>query len=586
MSRLKWIVGALLLASLPMMTAAGPTYGPTSGGGSSYAPMLTLPDTIGAVVGAQANLWYDQLSPVMPGLDGSAFLCASDSGKTWARSWRWTPAAARNTALTIKALDANGTIQSTASTVVAAVAKTAGVGYKNVLFIGDSQGVSSSYLLTSAIDSLFLADGGSAIRLLGTRGTGRNLSEFRGGWEAKHWADSTGTVKDNPFYINGRLDFRKWTIAHLDSSGYHNNNDTEKPGYIDYFVISLGGNDLFSSVGAHDMTAAEQTLILGYYDSIIAGALNGTYGYSNARVYIELMQQPANHIEASGYGYAALGTTYSTVWPYYVRNVAKLNKAILDRYDGRRYNARVDVIGAGLNVDRVFGYPRIASAANSRTSGTETLYTNLLHCGPVGLYELADGTYAHLRQQMSLETNYNAVLKSEDFKTQWSVVPAIGEWTEEATTTAPDGSSGAQVWETKASTTSAFYKAASADIIIGTDNVFSCFLKYSEDAAKISMRVDPTAGTSMSIILTLDSATGTTYVSRSGLAVGAWGSSAYPNGWQRVFITFPGGADVGKQAALYIYPASDTSLPARTVGLWGAQFETGTTIPRGYMSKP
>jgi hypothetical protein len=483
--------------------------------------------------------------------------------------------------LTIKALDANGTVQFSKTTRLYAPASTAGVKYAHVLLIGDSIPASNAYLEVATIDSLFknaTSGGGACVRLIGTRGSGVVLSESRPGWAAADYADST--FRDNPFYINGRLNFKAWSIAHGDSSGKWERGATDKAGPIDYVIIHLGVNDLWG-IGAASMTAAQQATILGYYDTLIAGILDPTYGYPNARILIQLSSHPANRLEAYSENYVSNGA-----WAYYTDNLARLNAAIIARYDARAYSGRVDVVAAGLTVDRTYGYPRELRAVNSRSPWTEQSYTNYHHPAACGSYQYGDAIYSHLRLMMRNELNLNTLSagQSEGF----AVWTNSGSMTQNADIAAPDGVTDAESWTTAAATMSFFYLGEiGGQRLLTADNVVSCFFKYVGATSHIRIGGTWNSGASgNSCTFDLGTSGGNTTATYTGGNTTDYGVSYYPGGWTRIYVHLvPDAGDIGDPMQFNLFLETGTAAGTHTVGLWGAQLEHGVTTASSYQKK-
>ena len=97
-----------------------------------------------------------------------------------------------------------------------------------VLVIGDS--TVNAGTMTQAMLELFKSDG-STLTLLGTRGSGKNLHEGRGGWRSYDYCESKVRSNiSNPFYKNG-FDF----TYYMNSQGYKD---------VDVVVLQLGINDI------------------------------------------------------------------------------------------------------------------------------------------------------------------------------------------------------------------------------------------------------------------------------------------------------------------------------------------------------
>jgi len=559
--------------SAAFILGASPMSGPVQLRPNSYAPTLAIPDTIYATPGHEVNVWGESLSPVPSGATGAAYSYVSTLGRVTTRGWRFRPGATTSAPLTITALDANGTALTSATTRIVAVSDSAGTGSANVLFIGDS--VLASGGVVGQVDTLFTAGGGGTIALQGSQGSGKILHEGRIGYEIRDFATAGDAGHRNPFAYADTLNLQQY-IA--DST-------LAAP---DYAVIHLGGNDIFSTVGAHVMTSTELDSLLYYMDVLLEGITSADDGYPDCKVIISLIGPWASDPSAFGYVYGAIAQRR-----YFDQNTAAFNRAVVARYDGGAHLANVDVCASNLFIDRINGYASAQDSVSARCAVQVPWYNNYLHPKVQGNRQMADAMYAHLRglrNQEVVQAN-NLLPNSTDFTT-WT---ATGAPTQGSNTTDPLGGSNAQTWTAATNTYTRFDKAPGAAGWSGTmeaNTVISCYMKYisggESGAARVAVSARSAAATATWYVEFAIGAGSCLYAS-SNVAAGStlqYGIDTIGGGWYRVWMWCNATADAGEAAYARIWLAYPNTHDSAVVSPWGAQFETGVTTPGAYDATP
>lgn len=333
-------------------------------------PQVVIPDTVYAVVGRAMSIRYDQITPQIPEAVRITYGCTSAVGSVGASGFSYTPTETGSHQVIFSLADAWNDVTVKDTTTVVVVASDHGGGTKSVLFVGDSVAglippgePGNAYVPTYTMD-YFTADGGAAIRLLGSQGD-PHFHECRLGWDWPSFTTLSGG--DNPFWdaVNSRIDFQKY-IA-----------DSGLVGPIDFCAIQLGYNDLYGMSDTLD--AAGIATITGHIDDFVDAMLSATTGYPNCKIVIGLPS--AGNIDTLAWidDYGSL-----TGWKLYEYNFTIYRNALNERYGSGAYHANVAVCGVGLWVDRVNGYPS----------------NNYLHPNSTGAIEMADAFYAHLRALM------------------------------------------------------------------------------------------------------------------------------------------------------------------------------------------
>lgn len=340
-----------------------------------FNPQLVLPDTIYIATGREFNLWYDQL--VVDFNNNFYIKAVCDSGKDWNRSFRWTPSVADvKKTLTLYVYSQSGTNVGRVQTVLKTVSKTSGSGTINILTVGDSY--ISANTIVQELDTLIATDGGFTNDMIGTRGSGDDHHEGRGGWKYQYYATdySDVTYGANPFW-NGGIDF----------ANYITTNSLPDPNIV---IFHLGTNDVN---GYLNITTSTITTSINYTKSLIDALLED---YPNCKIILNI--PPFNAADKSGW--ASLNYTKYLDYSYYHYNInlRLYAQMLLDAFDGGVYSNKVWVVYSGLWVDRTYGFTTATRAISSRVTGTnESYYTDGIHPNSSGYQQIADAIYSVIR---------------------------------------------------------------------------------------------------------------------------------------------------------------------------------------------
>ena len=208
------------------------------------APSLVTPTAINlsgilyVAVGTTLNIFFDNI--IFGKASDYDFSVTSTIGKTMSDRWTYTPTSAAVSTVSIEAYQ-NGTLAAKKTVTIIASA----IGTKNLtaLVLGDST-VNANFMTQRLLD--LYSQESSNLTLIGTRGSGANRSEGRGGWGARTYrtgASIYGVV--NPFYNPDKSDF--------DFEYYMANQGYSTPNHV---IIQLGINDTFAFKSDDELYAA------------------------------------------------------------------------------------------------------------------------------------------------------------------------------------------------------------------------------------------------------------------------------------------------------------------------------------------
>lgn len=604
------LIGALLAALVLCLVAATHNPGTFVGGsgGASYIPSVLFPDTLKIAVGREGNIWYDAMSPYFyPGLATSWLAYGTLTDTTVARAldrcWRWSPSAAKSETITVKTVDPNGAIGQSATMIVRAVSKTAGSGTNRILFIGDSlldgtaADTTSSSPVISLVDSLFnvIDAGAGTLVTVGTQGTTWK-GEGRAGYTAHRFSSAPSSGIYSPFWdsTHGRVDFRDYMTRH------------SLTGPIDYCVIMLGWNDIFA-LGGTDATVAQIDHIVAHIDTLVSVMKDEYRGYPGCRVFVCTNPMGANTLAGWGREMAVAGyKTYRDDWTYWQRNMARLNAAIIARFDDDGTYAdtknQVDVIPVHLAVDRKYGYSFANLAVSARNPNTEFRHTAWIHPNASGADQEADIMYGYLRHGFAMGNPVNLLSNTEQYGT-W-VATGSPSWVGWAPCTVADVDSAAgQVWSFTDNTLT-YFTLATPGLTIGESNCLSFYFKRQGSGYSTSpmVLVDVTGGTDRYATFSVTDTYPTgmlslfnTFFGGSNYG-GANADSSYnwhrttntPSGWLRISFSFDHmlNETTNQQglaiAGVRLYVNGHTSRTSSQISLTGIQFEQGTRRPSKY----
>lgn len=441
--------------SSSISVAAPPTYTqsgfqlllklPNSGGSTPvvYTPELVLPPKIYALESLQSNIFLEHTLTVDYNLYDFNFTC--DKGIHQNRGWRWTPSStdvAGNYALTLMCLDKQtGSQLATASTQVVLVNKNANSGVtKKVQVIGDSlvsAGSITQGLLNNASTDVM------PITLIGTRGTGLNKHEGRGGWTINDYTTvgrtyylftvsgvTTTPAINATTYSYGGGEFTVQEASITSGSGtllcshtgtaptngatgtltktnvsagdatiafsnvqsqsgnpFWNGTAVNYQNYLtvnslaapDVVIIQLGINDTFN------MTSDQAVIDFCATAFPKLDVLINSILAVNANIKVAVSAPPSYASQdAFGNNYQCGQTSRRAK-----RNITTYNKQLFAYYKDKEAS-RIYVISGGINVDAENNFPESVVSVNSRNTKTVIKQTNAVHPDTSGYYQESD----------------------------------------------------------------------------------------------------------------------------------------------------------------------------------------------------
>ncbi|MDM0086743.1 MULTISPECIES: hypothetical protein [unclassified Variovorax] len=447
----------LMLTNPAEVSVVSPTTALVAAVAASIVPPTTaldivVPPHVYGVVGSECNVYLDNLffdSARDYFLDVTS---AVGNGQQQEERWTWTPAAAQATgSLTFAVHEKRtGALLVSKSTIARAAALNAGAGVtQKVLRLGDS-------LVNAGVVGQTLLDRAAAdvmkIELLGTRGTGLNRHEGRGGWSIADY--STAGRTNYSFTVSGVT-----TAPAINSTTYTNNGNTYTvqevaltggagtiicsvdplngaptasgvltkgagagdvtiafsafstvPGnpfwrggalnfgqYLtdfgvavpDWVFPSLGINDVFS-VTSDALAIATATSAFTNLDALLASIKAAGPGI---RIGLVIPTPPAASQDAFGYAYGTGQPRFRDK-----RNIMFWVQQLIAKYAGQEAN-RIHLVPSNVALDTVSNYPLAAAApVNSRNAAVQVQrQNNGVHPATSGYQQLGDAEFAFLK---------------------------------------------------------------------------------------------------------------------------------------------------------------------------------------------
>ncbi len=366
---------------------------------------LLLPKEIPAVVGVEANIYFDN---VVLCRDTAALVFDVDCrrGRQQVERWTFTPTAkdVGKHPLTLKVCNETMRVIAQAETTVRVVPADAGKGRETtVLCIGDSLTAAGYYP-----ERIFLASkqAGAAFTMIGTAPTrGRaegSRHEGYGGWTFQRFVTMAtknpefgkregaaplilfagGRRKTSPFmFWDGEkavFDFPRYVKEQCNGRG------------PDFVTIALGCNDTFS--------ATEETIeeridkMFGYADPLVAGIHAAR---ADTEIGIVSLVPPAGTQDAFGQNYRCGQTRWQ-----YRRNQHRVVERMMAKYGGREAE-HIYFVPAYLNLDTMNGYPTRAAPAFAHATAKVARLSNGVHPAKGGYYQMGDSIYAWIRGKLA-----------------------------------------------------------------------------------------------------------------------------------------------------------------------------------------
>lgn len=379
------------LTILAGLLLAGTTFAEEA---ASPSPLrLVLPPEIHAVVGLEANLYFDN---VILTLDRSAWAFDVDCAIGTQQSERWTCTPSDKdvgkTPLTLTIRDAENRVVALGATVVRVSPASVGGGREvSLLVIGDSLTHASIYPARVFDLGKQL---GPEIRLVGSHAPNAQRPEIRhegyGGWTAERFAtlctDSArpgaGADRGSPFLFKDapaapQLDFARY---------FEEVNEGKAP---DFVVLFLGCNDTF---GVNDETIESRIdWMFGHYDALIA-ALKKTAPATEVGAL--LLVPPAASQDAFGANYTCGQTRVQ-----YRRNQHRVVERMLAHY-GDREAEGIFLIPAHVALDCEHNYPTQTATWNIHCQTQTDRQCNGVHPAAGGYNQIGDAVFAWLKGRL------------------------------------------------------------------------------------------------------------------------------------------------------------------------------------------
>lgn len=319
------------------------------------------------------------------------------------------------------------------------------------LVIGDSlvnAGVITQRLLDIAVDDVM------KVQLVGTRGTGLNKHEGRGGWKIADYAGSgqsnykftvSGVVTtpaiNSTNYEFGGVTYRVQEVSLTDGAGYlicsvySGTPPTTPSGSGTLIKNNAGVGDAtiafsnFEKVSANPFwnTATSQLDFTNYLSVnslatpdyvFIQLGVNDVFGLTSDQAVIDFTVTAFTQLDSIitaikaampsvkiavasspvGANQDAFGTSYGcgqTAWRYR-RNLVTYNKQLYTYYTGKEAQS-IYVMGSGVNVDTENNFPTGTGQVNSHNTNTVTMQTNGVHPADSGYKQIGDALFAFIK---------------------------------------------------------------------------------------------------------------------------------------------------------------------------------------------
>ena len=416
-----------------------------------YTPTLVLPPKIYVLANLQAHIYPEHLLVENHDLYLHDITCTR--GNQMRRGWVYdvpTSQAAGNISLSWSLSDRQtGSALVNASTTVVVADQTKS-GTKNVLVVGDSRinaGVVTQRLLDIAVSDPL------KVNLIGTRGTGTNKHEGRGGWKVSDYATvgrtfykftvsgvTTAPAINSTLYTFAGSTFLVQELALSGGSGTitaeltggtaptsgSSGALTKVSGSGDSSIAftdvqSVSGNPFWRATGtpAIDFPNYLSTNSLATPDYVIIDlGVNDSFNFttdadvealtttafaqldtlitsikaanSSVKIGIAIPAVYANQ-DAFGISYQCGQTAWRAK-----RNIVIWNRKLI-AYFSNKEAQNIYLVASGLNVDTENNYPTTTQAINSQNSNTVTIQNNGVHPDTSGYKQIGDALFAFIK---------------------------------------------------------------------------------------------------------------------------------------------------------------------------------------------
>ena len=417
---------------------------------AAVTPVIVMPPTIYGVQGRECNLYIDNLHVGDSSLFNHDVTNTAANGAQQRERWTWTPTAAQSTGtLTVSAHDkTSGAVLVSATTNQRAAASTAGSGTtKTINVIGDSL-INAAVITQTVID--IAASDVMGVSFIGTRGTGANKHEGRGGWKISDYATVgrtfyvftvsgvvTSPAINSTVYTNNSSTFTVQEVAITAGSGTiicERTAGTNAPSASGTLTKSSGSGDATISFSAASTVSGNPFWISGALNYpqyltnnslatpdwvVIHLGINDAFSYTTDEAVIAAATAAFDNLDllitsikaaggtvkvglmiptppASQDGFGASYGTGQTAWRD-KRNIMLWAKELIARYSGQEAS-RVYLVPTNTALDVVNGYTLAASApVNSRSSVMVQRQSNGVHPDTSGYQQIGDALWAFLK---------------------------------------------------------------------------------------------------------------------------------------------------------------------------------------------
>jgi lysophospholipase L1-like esterase len=352
---------------------------------------VTTPRIYG-MEGLQTNVYLNDLISGNPAT--KSFDCVGSSSLGQQQDERWTisptDAAINGTGLTINVYDRDEleTLLGTAAYNVWSVANDAAAGVgRRVCCIGDS--TTNAGLWTQRMVDLDAAYAQAVqLTMVGTRGSGANLHEGRGGWRMDNYFQPSETLwngtpyrEENPFTQNAGDKFN--------ASFYLTDTGQAAP---DIVVWHLGINDIFGQTSDAGVNTLMNTFLDQLDRMIGVTADNDVVSWKevNANVVnlVALPISPSGHQDSFGNNYTVVQNRNR-----YKRNITVAAHRIAEHYANSESD-KVFLVPWNVVIDPERSWTTTNALANSHTTDTVDRHNNGVHPSGDGYAQMGDQMFA------------------------------------------------------------------------------------------------------------------------------------------------------------------------------------------------
>lgn len=420
----------------------------------TYIPELVLPPKLYALSGIETHIYPEHLLVEDYKLYEHDITCNRGQQRNRGFVWNATQTdPVGSYPLTWALQDKQKGLQLTsASTSIQLAALNAKSGQTvKALVIGDSlvnAGFITQRLLDIAVDDVM------KVQLIGTRGTGLNKHEGRGGWKIADYA--TAGQSNYKFTVSGVTTTPAINSANYEFGGVtYRVQETSLTGGSGYLICSVfSGTPPASPSGSgtlvkNNIGVGDDTITFSNFEKVSANpfwnsttsqldfanylsvnslttpdyvfiqlGVNDVFGLTSDQAVVDFTVTTFTQLDSIitaiktamplakiavvappvGANQDAFGTSYGcgqTAWRYR-RNLVTYNKQLYAHYAGKEAQS-IYVLGSGVGVDTESNFPTTVKTINSHNSKTEDAQSNGVHPDKSGYDQLSDGLFPFMK---------------------------------------------------------------------------------------------------------------------------------------------------------------------------------------------